>query len=82
MFFNNFINFIFKILVLFLRVIIFLISKIIIFRFITSQNSRIGGIARLIEIFIIEKKNAHNSARVIYVCFREVPNCNVFLVTW
>ena len=78
MFFNNFINFIFKILVLFLRVIIFLISKIIIFRFITSQNSRIGGIARLIEIFIIEKKNAHNSARVIYICFREVPNCNVF----
>lgn len=78
MIFHNLINFIFKILVLFLRVIIFSISKIIIFRFIVSQNSRIGGIARLIEIFKIEKKNARNSAKVIYLCFREIPNCNIF----
>lgn len=72
-------NFIFKILVLFLRIIIFSISKIILFKFVLLQASRIAGLIRSIDIFLAEGKIKDSSTKKIYIYFRELPVCNFLL---
>ena len=72
-------NFILKVIVLFLRIIIFSLSKIITFKIILLQSSRIGGIMRASDIFEIEKERLKSLKRVIIICVREQPVCNFFL---
>jgi len=72
-------DFIFKILVLFLRIIIFSISKIIIFKFARLETSRLGGLMRTIDIFMMEEKITNSSTKKIYIYFRELPICNFLL---
>ena len=79
MFFTKLINFIFKILVLLLRIIVFSISKIIIFKIHLRQSSRIGGLMREMDIFTLEKNNTKNIDRTIFILVREQPICNIFL---
>ena len=79
MFFTKPINFIFKILILFLRILAFLISKIIIFKFVLRQTSRIGGLVREIDTFTFNQFNSTNMNKTIFILVREHPICNLFL---
>ena len=79
MIFTKIKNFILKVIVLFLRIIIFSLSKIITFKIILLQFSRIGGIMRASDIFEIEKERLKSLKRVIIICVRETPVCNFFL---
>ena len=79
MIFIKIINFTLKVMVLFLRIVTFSLSKIITFKIVSIQTSRIGGIIRTIDIFEIEKKRIKNINRVIFFCARELPVCNFFL---
>lgn len=79
MIFTKIKNFILKVIVLFLRIIIFSLSKIITFKITLLQFSRIGGIMRTTDIFEIEKERLKNLKRVIIICVREPPVCNFFL---
>lgn len=78
MIFNNLINFILKLLVLFLRIIIFSISRIIIIKFVLFETSRLGGISRTIDDFLYHPIDKKNYVKYIFIYFRELPISNYF----
>jgi len=71
-------NFILKIIVLFLRIITFLISPVINLKVIIQQTTRIAFV-RSIDNFLNERNNNKNFNRTIYIIIRELPICNIFL---
>ena len=79
MIFIKIINFTLKVIVLFLRIVTFFLSKIITFKIVSIQSSRIGGIIKVPDIFEIEKERLKSLKRVIIICVRELPVCNFFL---